>query len=120
MSKYLKKRLDETAVDNMRINLSVQQHKLGSEPVCDFCGQAETIWVYGSHRMSTGQVIDCWRWAACAKCSRLVDNNNWDAIASRVSSRLNQILRIPAYQCKVAAMFALQEFHKFAIKTEEK
>lgn len=117
---YLKKVLDAQAIDAVRINLSVQEQKLRSEPSCDFCGDSPHV-IYAASRMSTGQPQQCWRWMACTTCEHMVDNNQWDAVEQRTTARFKQFFRarVPgATDATItkAVVLALAAFHSYAVK----
>ncbi len=113
---YLKKELSTTAIDDIRISLSVQTRKLSPEPVCDFCGRETPIYVYAATKMSTGEERDCWRWCACLGCSTLIDLNDWDALRARVAFKLQEMVPgIPKKLATQAVDLALAQFHEYAV-----
>lgn len=100
----------------MRIALSVRQRKLSPEPVCDFCGQEEPIWVYGSSRTSAGEIRDCWRWAACYSCSYLIDSDDWEPIRQKLLKWLERRGPAPRLVLLQAIDMSLDEFHFFVLR----
>ena len=113
---YLKKQLD-----GMRIDLYTQPKKISPEPVCDFCGSENPLVVYASSSMSTGELRNCWRWAACGVCEALVDRDQWREVELRIENRLIWIYRvtrlpIPEDLIQYAVKGALNDFHRHAIK----
>lgn len=121
---YLKKSLAEDTKDMLRVNLSAREDKLSPDPVCDFCGGDRPICVYASHRMSTGEEIECWRWCACVMCSALVDSEKFDALRRRVAARLSRLLRgggarmNPAIIAEAVAI-PMKDFLTNVVKTDE-
>ena len=116
---YLKKLLSAEELDAMRKRLATRAEKLYPDPVCDICGSEEPHWVYASQRMSTGEVRECWRWTACPRCSRDIDNGNWDAIKRRLVAWL--ALQMPHaldYQLSEAAGHAVIDFLGNAITVQ--
>jgi hypothetical protein len=116
---YVKKTLDDQAIDNTRIALSVRPEKLSPEPCCDFCGAPDPVVVYAANRMSTGEVRTCWRWMACPVCSEAVDHDRWPEMEARVGERLRQLVHVrtnqpPARLIRLAVHQALAEFHHYA------
>jgi hypothetical protein len=89
--KYLKKQLDARAIDTIRINLSTQGEKLSPEPVCDWCGEDAPEFAYASKRMASGEWQACWRWLACKRCDRMIENENWDALERRTKARFKKL-----------------------------
>src|SRR5258708_8876740 len=51
---------------------------------CDFCADPHPVWVYAARRMSTGAPIECWRWAACAECARVITDADWATLKLRM------------------------------------
>lgn len=118
--RYLKKRLDDESKDWMRVNLSVRDKKLSAEPVCDFCGDPHPIFVYGSHRMATGETQQCWRWCACQICSDAIDKEDWDTLQARALRRLNEMMPSVMKGSPLilsAIRYALQEFRSYVVLT---
>lgn len=64
--------------------------RLADEVLCDFCGGRCPIYIYAAHRMSTGWEINCWRWCACKRCSKLVDANDWVPMKGLVREKLTK------------------------------
>jgi hypothetical protein len=118
MDKYLKVKIDDSRRDDMRINLSAEKRKLSPEPVCDFCGAPDPVWIYGSRKMSTGEFTDCWRWTACQECSDMVDANQWDKVEKKVDSKLKFLSFVPMPQLREVARAVLKDFHIFAIRVK--
>ncbi len=117
---YLKKTLKTSDLDDMRDVLSHRKAKLYPDPVCDICGSDVPVVVYAANRMSTGEVRECWRWTACQRCSRDIDNDNWEAIRRRLIQWLN--LKTPkalAHLMPLAADHVLNDFKQFATKEGE-
>lgn len=116
---YVKKYLDEEAIDGMRLNLAAQERKLSPEPVCDFCGDPKPLFVYAAWKMSTGEMRDCWRWCACGDCSHAVDMESWEVIEAKVLHRLHGLLPVSKGSPLIlsAVRLAIEEFHRYAQKT---
>src|SRR5215470_2741062 len=70
---YVRKRLLPDDLDNMRINLPVQKRKLSAEPVCDFCGSSDPVFIYAATKSDTDRRL-WWRWCACDLCAEAVEN----------------------------------------------
>lgn len=120
--KYMKKRLDDEGVDNMRINLSVRELKLSAEPVCDFCGDPTPIYAYASYRMSTGETTQCWRWTACQICSDAIDREDFRIIEARALRRLQSLLPPLTKGSSLvlsAVRLAMEEFHRYVVRRED-
>src|SRR6266481_4550153 len=81
---YGKRFINAEDLDRIRINLSVRELKLRSEPSCDFCGSEQPKFIYAASRMSTGALIFNWRWLACETCARAVESNDWKSIEDKI------------------------------------
>lgn len=65
-------------------------------PVCDFCmttSDRESSWLYPTEQFhiedDDGNVVnidDGEGWGACARCHRLIEAGNWDALAARAAT----------------------------------
>jgi hypothetical protein len=88
---YLKKQIDADTIERTRINLSMRDNKLSPDPVCDFCSDTNPVWVYAASRMASGEARPCWRWMACAGCSRSIDNGNWDKLVRHMVNQFRAI-----------------------------
>lgn len=102
---YRRKELDET----IRVTM-----------LCDFCTMDHPIVVYAASRMSTGEIRDCWRWAACRECAELIESEAWIRLKDRMVAVLRYGFRqrgilIPLSLAETAIEHALIEFFIWAI-----
>lgn len=110
---YSKKVLTQEDVEAIRVALQFRREKLSMQPSCDFCGGQPPVVIYEATRLSTGQVCDCWRWCACARCEALVDGDKLgDLIEIIVAWMHSKGLR--GGVVKDAARASLSEFEKYA------
>jgi hypothetical protein len=138
--KYLKKLVPAADLDALRINLSVKEDALTAdpglpdyvqrvrhspEPVCDWCADAAPVYVYAASRTSAGEAARCWRWLACERCNRMIENGNWDALERRVAARFTKFFAaklesrykggVSASLISEAVHSSLKQFHDYAI-----
>jgi len=133
--KYLKQAVPAADIDTLRINLSVKEDALTAdpkapgyvqrvrhspEPVCDWCADAAPVYAYAASQLSTGEAGRCWRWLACERCSRMVDNGNWDALERRTAARFKKhfaekLGNVSDALINEAVRHSLNQFHKYAI-----
>lgn len=110
---YLRKPVDQIDEQAARANLSGKQDartapegtpatemRIAPTPQCDWCADGVPLYVYASSRMSTGEFRQCWRWMACLKCNRDIENGNWAALERRARARFKLFLGD-----RMAAMF---------------
>jgi hypothetical protein len=136
---YLRKQIDETDEAAARINLSQKEDvrtaaldtpaskmRVLPTPQCDWCADGVPLYVYASSRTSTGEFRQCWRWMACAKCNRDIENGNWSALERRVRARFKQFFGaklaeigkdrpVPESLIDEAVRASLSEFHLYVI-----
>ena len=86
----VRKKLADEDLDNLRINLSVRKDKLSPEPVCDFCGSPDPVFIYAA--ISDTDRRPWWRWCACTFCAEAVENNN---LEQRLVECFAAKLRVP-------------------------
>lgn len=85
---------------------------------CDFCAEFEPSYVYRATRMSTGEDRPCWRWCACVRCSRLIDDDNWDSMLEVIASRVATMPglgSIPLEAIRTAVRTMMKDFQQFAV-----
>jgi hypothetical protein len=121
---YLKKPIDEEATDAMLINLSVREKRLRPDPACDWCGDPPAV-VYAASQTTAGEKVQCWRWAACSRCERMIDNGNWEAITRKVTARFKRYFTaklelqygsaVPDDLIQKAVQHSLKQFHDYAV-----
>lgn len=91
----------------------------GGTLVCDFCGTRHPVWVYAAKRMTTGEEIECWRWAACTECAAYVTAKDWTRLKDRVVSLMKNsplMFSVPEYVIRTAVDKAFQSFFSDAIE----
>lgn len=82
-------------------------------PQCDFCTDTKPIVTYAAHRMTSGQVVDCWRWLACAACHDAITRNDFKAVERRSAGALQ---RGAGKEAAFAVKMTLMAFHSDAIE----
>jgi hypothetical protein len=115
---YLKKKIDEEDMDRMRISLSVQERKLSPEPHCDFCGEPHPAFIYAASQTTSGEDIQCWRWAACKDCSHLIDTDQTSVIERKIVAWLKKKVELPNVSESVLLFIAresMRTFEDFAV-----
>jgi hypothetical protein len=81
-------------------------------PQCDFCAHDQPIVTYAAHRMTTGEVRECWRWLACPACHEAITSNDFKTIERRTAS----VFASPGTQETFAVKMALMAFHADAVQ----
>lgn len=115
--RYLKEPITEEVMDSLRVNVAGSPTKWNPYVSCDFCGNESPVVKYAARRMATGEYCRCWRWVACEECERLVDSDQWDAVAERVKAALQA--RGGIFTPRVLNLVvekSLEAFHKDAVK----
>jgi hypothetical protein len=84
--------------------------------VCDFCAAFHPEWVYAARRMSTGQLKETWRWAACHECAAAIEREDWVALRARIKAAFIDMMAMPTHMIDYAITNALREFFEWAVK----
>lgn len=120
---YLKKSIDSEMMSKLKASAAaVNAVRLRNckEVMCDFCGDKNPAVMYASNTLTTGQVVRCWRWTACARCEDLVDAGKFGEIEDHIVEVMKRNLRhIPSSTLRSVAKTALMDFHIHAIKLKE-
>lgn len=122
ITRYLKTVLTPEMKDVLRINLSANRSKLSHDPVCDFCGNPDPIYVYRATRFTTGEECENWRWCACPVCSMLVDSNEWDDLKERIKFQLRSMMFgrvVPEHVLNQAVEVSFRAFFRDAVELKE-
>jgi hypothetical protein len=69
-------------------------HHAKPTPICDFCGSPQVKWRYPT-RMPDANYVSPAGWEACDKCSELIEEGNYPALALR-NPKMNGIEDIEA------------------------
>ena len=126
---YLRKQVDNEATEAARAAIALldkdKRISPSPDPVCDWCTDGVPIWVYASRRMASGEYRECWRWMACLRCSRAVENGNWDVLHRRVAARFKKYFFAKHPGTSVsdalvdeAVAESLKQFELYAIRVE--
>lgn len=113
-SPYERKALTDDAAAQMRTQ----------PPICDFCGDSDPQWLYASSRMSTGEMIRCWRWAVCPECAQFVDREQWPELHERLVYVMEKELHLEKFLggahsstlVSAAIWDSLSTFHAYAVR----
>ena len=84
---------------------------------CDFSAEQPIVNIYGCHKfilpsskqagLQHGSLI---AWAACSKCSKLIDEEKWTWLTDRSVRKFVQKHRIPPYEALLR--FQFREIHQ--------
>lgn len=72
-------------------------------PQCDFCSDDNPTVHYAAHRLTSGEVKDCWRWLACARCHDDITANDFKSIERRIAIAMS-LNRDEAFSAKAAML----------------
>lgn len=115
MSSYVRKRLTFDDITEMRMHLASHGIKISNDPSCDFCGDSHPMWVYAAIRMSTGEMVDNWRWSACEDCGATIEAHNWTRIEDKMVDWLKLRFKdAPRDILRIVAKENLKDFHQYA------
>src|SRR5438094_193649 len=112
---YVKQPLTEQDVDEIRIQLSVKDRKIESEPCCDFCGAHDIIWTYAASQTVTGEKLMHWRWVTCLECSVLIDEDDWNEIEMKLMGWLRvRFSAAPRSVLLTIVRMVIEDFFRYA------
>jgi len=114
--RYLFRPLTAEDQATFRINLAKLPKRLRWKgkltPQCDFCANDRPLVTYAAHRLTTGQVVDCWRWLACADCHEAITQNDFKTVERRACRAFGRNVPQPEFNIKLALM----AFHADAVQ----
>jgi hypothetical protein len=88
-------------------------------PICDFCGEHAPEFLYAAGRLTSGEPLPCWRWAACGGCAAKIEAENWQALRAMIAEKLARHLDLPPRVVAASVRAALRMFTRDAIPVED-